>query len=76
MTALKPDPKEASDYWRGDDCDRLRLHFKLTCRRCDSENVVLSSEPLCDYGGETGSSGGYVTFGCNDCQQNDFMLFP
>jgi hypothetical protein len=70
------DPKKQPGYGLAEDYDRLTMHFALTCRRCGSGNVVVGSVPVHDYGGDTGSDGGYVTFGCNACKQNDFILFP
>lgn len=50
--------------------------FYITSRKCESSDVVITTEPFTDYGGETGSSGGWVTFGCNACKQNDYQLMP
>lgn len=52
----------------------LLAAFKIICRKCGSENVVVNIEPMQDYGGETGASGGWIDFGCNDCQKNDVMV--
>jgi hypothetical protein len=56
------------------DEDDIKQAFKLICRKCGSEDVVIDIQELVDYGGETGWSGGYITFGCNACKQNDLHI--
>ena len=52
--------------------EEIEKRYKLICRKCNSENVVVSeiSDPI-NYGGETGYQSGTVAIGCNDCKQND-----
>lgn len=52
--------------------EELKSRYKLVCRKCGSENVVIDvvSEPLvCDSGYVPGS----ISVGCNDCKQNDML---
>ena len=54
--------------------EELLSKFKLICKHCGSENVVVEIEQGIDYGGETGYSNGHISVGCNDCKQNDLYL--
>jgi hypothetical protein len=57
------------------DIVKLTDAFKLTCKKCGSDDVVLDAEDGVDYGGETGYSPGQITAGCNNCKQNDVVVW-
>jgi hypothetical protein len=53
----------------------LVARFKITCRKCGSENVVIdtcSGSP--GYSEWTGGDPAELSIGCNDCKQNDYTL--
>ena len=56
-----------------DDVQSLLRQFKLVCRKCSSENVVVDADP--GFGGSevTGAEPGTLSVGCNDCKNNDFF---
>lgn len=56
------------------DAQRIEAAFKLTCRKCGSENVRMDIEQGIDWGGETGWQSGHIAIGCNDCGQNDVFI--
>jgi ribosomal protein S27E len=56
--------------------EEVRASFRIICRKCQSEDVVLDVVPLREFGGETGGDGGFFTIGCNACKQNDVILYP
>lgn len=56
------------------EAEEIQAAFKLVCKKCGSENVVVDVEEGVDYGGETGYSSGRITIGCNDCKQNDICI--
>lgn len=55
--------------------EAIHTAFKITCRKCGSDNVVIDFEPPL-YGSEwTGCyHDGGITLGCNDCGQNDVFV--
>lgn len=53
------------------DEDELRARFKLSCRRCGSENIAIDMEQSYSYSENT-HGGGSFRIGCNGCGQNDF----
>ena len=57
-----------------DDAERLKAAYKLMCKKCGSENVVIDIEQGIDYGGETGYNSGHISLGCNDCKKNDVYI--
>ena len=57
-----------------DDADEIKQAFRIICKKCGSEDVVLDIELGVDYGGETGYSNGHITLGCNACKQNDVYI--
>lgn len=54
------------------DLKNFRMQFKIVCRKCSSEDVVIDVQEAIDYGGETGVQPGSFSAGCNACKQNDF----
>lgn len=54
--------------------EEIQAAFRLVCKKCGSENVVIDVDQGIDYGGETGYSPGHITIGCNDCKQNDVYI--
>jgi len=56
------------------EAEEIQTRFRLICRECGSENVVIDFEQGIDYGGETGYSPGHLTIGCNDCHRNDIYI--
>lgn len=50
--------------------------YKLTCRLCGSENVVLSVNDGFEGSDATIGDPDEVAFGCNDCKKNDYTLYP
>lgn len=57
-----------------DDAEEIKAAFKLVCKKCGSEDVVIDIEQGIDYGGETGYSSGHISLGCNVCKQNDVYI--
>lgn len=57
------------------DAEEIEIRFKLTCRKCNSENVRIDIEQGIDYGGETGYYSGHITVGCNNCNDNDVYIW-
>lgn len=57
-----------------DDAEELKQRFKLICRKCGSENVVVDIDPGSMGSEETGWMSGDFSIGCNDCKQNDFHM--
>lgn len=57
-----------------DDIKQVQERFKLVCRKCSSENVVVSMTPPVNYGGQTGWQSGDIAIGCNDCKTNDLHI--
>lgn len=56
-----------------DELKEFLSQFKLVCRKCGSENVVMDCTPGFHGSSEyTGYCEGSLTAGCNDCKQNDF----
>lgn len=51
----------------------IRTKFKITCRKCDSEDVVINIEEGRQLSEVTFTSGS-VSIGCNACKQNDLFL--
>jgi len=58
-------PKEAAE---------IMARFKLVCRKCGSENVVVSVNEGWQGTDVTAGDPGEIAFGCNDCQQNDYSV--
>lgn len=56
------------------EAEEIQSAFKLVCKKCGSENVVIDIEQGEHYGGDTGCSSGHIALGCNDCKQNDLYL--
>ena len=56
------------------DEDDFRASFKLTCKKCGSENVALDIERGVDYGGDSGYSAGHINIRCSDCKQNSVFI--
>ena len=56
------------------EAEEIKQSFKLVCKKCGSEDVVIDVEKGVDYGGETGYSSGYISLGCNACKQNDVCI--
>lgn len=52
----------------------IKERFRLICKKCGSEDVRISVEPAYSYSEMTGG-GGYMTIGCNECKQNDLMVW-
>lgn len=46
--------------------------FKVTCKNCGSENVVIDADPGFAGSEYTGWCEGSLSAGCNDCKANDF----
>lgn len=57
-----------------DKAEEIRVAFKLVCKKCGSEEVVIEIEQGVDYGGQTGYDPGYISLGCNACKQNDVYI--
>ena len=57
------------------EAEEIEAAFKLVCKKCGSEDVVIDIERGIDYGGETGYSSGHISLGCNACKQNDVYIF-
>lgn len=57
-----------------EESEEITTAFKLVCKKCGSEDVVIDIEQGIDYGGETGYSGGHISLGCNACKQNDVYI--
>ena len=57
------------------EAEEIEAAFKLVCKKCGSEDVVIDIELGIDYGGETGYSSGHISLGCNACKQNDVYIF-
>lgn len=55
--------------------ETIRKAFKLTCRKCGSENTAINFSRGIDYGGDTGYQAGHFDFGCNDCKDNDVFIW-
>lgn len=51
--------------------DRVQRQFRLVCRKCGSDNVVIDIEH--GYGGSeyTGPDPSTLSIGCNACHAND-----
>lgn len=58
-----------------DELKTLQSQFKLICRKCGSDDVVMDCEEGIDYGGMTGYQEGHLSIGCNSCKQNDFHSY-
>ena len=56
------------------EAEELRERFKFVCKKCGSDNVVLTLEEGIDYGGQTGYQSDTLAMGCNDCKDNDFWM--
>jgi hypothetical protein len=56
------------------DTEEITAAFKLVCKKCGSEDVVVDVEQGTDYGGETGYDPGHISIGCNACKQNDVYI--
>ena len=54
---------------------QLQTAFKLVCRKCESENVVIDYEAPTYYSALTGYGTGTLSIGCNNCKQNDFFHY-
>ena len=50
----------------------LQEAFKLVCKKCGSENVVIDITRGRHY--DSCYIEGGITFGCNDCKQNDVVI--
>jgi hypothetical protein len=55
----------------GSEVEEIKAAFKLVCKKCGSEDVVLDYEGGIDYGGQTGYQSGWLSIGCNACKKND-----
>jgi len=58
-----------------DEAKEITNAFKLACKKCGSEDVVIDIERGIDYGGDTGYSSGHISIGCNSFKQNDVMIY-
>lgn len=58
-----------------DEAEKLKQQFKLTCKECGSENVSVNIEHGINYGGQTGYQEGSIQIGCNDCAENDWLVW-
>lgn len=54
--------------------DQVKEHFKIICRKCGSESIVIDIDGGTVYS-EMSSDPPSVTIGCNNCGQNDLQLF-
>jgi hypothetical protein len=57
-----------------DEAEEILAAFKLVCKKCGSEDVVIDIERGVDCGGETGYSSGHISMGCNACEKNDVLI--
>lgn len=57
-----------------DDIKELREKFRIVCRKCGSEDVVVNIEEGTDYS-ECTRGGGSIQIGCNACKANDWYGF-
>lgn len=60
-----PRPKEAEE---------IKRRFKIVCRVCGSENVVVDVREGWAGTDVTGGDPGEINIGCNDCEKNDYHL--
>ena len=58
-----------------DSLEELRAKYRIICKKCGSENVMVDIEIGTDWGGDTGCDIDRMIFGCQDCKQNDHS-FP
>ena len=57
-----------------DDEDEINAAFKLVCKKCGSENVVIDIQKSFDDGGDNGYRPGSLNLSCNDCKKNDVSI--
>ena len=52
----------------------ITSRFKIVCRKCGSENVMVNISE--SWGGTdvTAGNGGALQIGCNDCKDNDVYI--
>ncbi len=56
------------------EAEQIQEAFKLACKKCGSDDVVIDIEQGINYGGQTGYDPGHLTIGCNACKQNDVYI--
>jgi hypothetical protein len=54
--------------------ERVRAQFKLSCRKCGSEDVTIDYEAPSRWSEHT-SDPGTLSMGCNGCKANDLLEY-
>lgn len=57
-----------------DEVKELQAAFKLVCKKCGSDNVVMDADHGFMGSEYTGWISGTLSIGCNACKQNDLHL--
>ena len=55
------------------EAEEITTRFKLVCKKCGGENVVVNIEPSYSYS-EATLVPGHISIGCNDCKKNDCII--